>query len=390
MNWKDYNIPFNKPYQTGREASLIQEVYAQGKLSGNGAFTQRCQNFLENIIGSKKCLLTQSGTTALELMALLLDIKEGDEVILPSYTFVSTANAFALRGAKLVFVDTKKRVPVLDENIVEARIGPKTKAIIAVHYAGVACNMKALGNIARDNNIYLLEDAAQALGSFYYEKPLGSFGGLAAFSFHETKNISAGEGGCLMINDPRLVERAEILWEKGTDRAAFFRGEKTKYQWQDLGSSFLPSEITAAFLWGQLEDYETIQQGRRQAWDYYDNHLPDLLDIYQKPYVPKGTNHNGHGYYLFFKNKYDREDLRGYLGKRGILALAHYEPLHQSPYYLANFPAISLRRTEKFADCLLRLPLYNSISKEEQSRVIDAIGNWSNLQIKKLKSIQLP
>ena len=269
-------IPFNKPYMTGKETQYIEQAVNSGKISGNGLFTKKCQDFFENKYGFIKCLLTTSCTDALEMAAILLNIKQGDEVIMPSFTFVSTANAFVLRGAKIIFADSKKDHPNIDENLLESLITPKTKAIVVVHYAGVACEMDTIMSLAKKHNIYVVEDAAQAIDSFYKGKPLGSIGHLSAFSFHETKNIQCGEGGMLAINDEQFKERAEIIWEKGTNRSAFFRGEVNKYGWVDIGSSFLPSEISAAFLWAQLESLDKIQNKRKEIYKHYQNELKSL------------------------------------------------------------------------------------------------------------------
>ena len=262
-------INFNEPYCTGNEPKYIQDAINRGKLSGNGYYTKKCQHFLEEKLGVKKCLLTTSCTDALEMCAILLDIQPGDEVIMPSYTFVSTANAFVLRGAKIVFCDSRPDHPGMDESLIEGLLTEKTKAIVPVHYAGVACDMDKIMSIAKQHDLFVVEDAAQAIDSHYKGKPLGSIGHLAAFSFHETKNISSGEGGALIINDDRFLERSEIIWEKGTNRSAFWRGEVDKYGWVDIGSSFLPSEITAAFLWAQLESLEKIQEQRKSIWNAY-------------------------------------------------------------------------------------------------------------------------
>ena len=298
-------IPFNKPFLTGKETDYITDAVVSGKISGNGKYTQLCQQFFENKFCIKKTLLTTSCTDALEMAAILIDIKEGDEVIMPSYTFVSTANAFVLRGAKIIFADSMPNHPNIDASKIESLITPKTKAIVPVHYAGVACDMDTIMNLAKKYNLFVIEDAAQAIDSYYtgkdgIKKALGSIGHLAAFSFHETKNIIAGEGGMLAINDEQFTERAEIIWEKGTNRSAFFRGEVDKYGWVDIGSSFLPSEIIAAFLWAQLENLEDIQQKRKSHWEQYKLQLENWsrTNEIQLPIIPEYATNNGHMFYI--------------------------------------------------------------------------------------------
>jgi dTDP-4-amino-4,6-dideoxygalactose transaminase len=393
-------IPFNKPYLTGNELKYIQEAVDLGKISGNGEFTQRCQGFFEQRYGFQKCLLTTSCTDALEMAAILLDIKLGDEVILPSYTFVSTANAFVLRGAKIVFVDSKQDHPNLDETLLEDLITSKTKIILVVHYGGIACEMDTIMALANKHNIYVVEDAAQAVDSFYKGKALGGIGHLGCFSFHETKNIQCGEGGMLVINDRAFVKRAEIIWEKGTDRAAFFRGEVDKYGWVDLGSSFLPSEVTTAFLWAQLENIDAIQARREGIWEDYFSHFnetsskPKILSPY---YLSKFTSSssqfsvsspesyseesmeskllaiqtnsanclmpagNWHLFYLLFPDLESRMEYVRHLNENGILAVFHYQSLHRSTYAQKHFPeqhSRNLLNSDRFSDCLLRLPMF--------------------------------
>ena len=293
-------IPFNKPYFTGKETDYIKEAVALGKISGNGCFTQKCHHFFEERYGFRKCLLTTSCTDALEMAALLCDIKPGDEVIVPSYTFVSSALAFVRAGAKIVFADSQKSHPNINVNVLEPLITSKTKAVVPVHYAGVACDMNEMMSLAKDYNLIVVEDAAQAIDSYYGNHPLGSIGHLATFSFHETKNIISGEGGMLVVNDERLIRRAEIIWEKGTNRAEFFRGEVNKYNWVDIGSSFLPSEITSAFLYAQLEHLDDIQSKRIELWNYYYNKLKPLEDaqLCQLPIIPDYASNNAHIFYL--------------------------------------------------------------------------------------------
>ncbi|NEO17777.1 dTDP-4-amino-4,6-dideoxygalactose transaminase, partial [Moorena sp. SIO3E8] len=326
-------IPFNKPYLTGRESHYIYQAISSGKISGNGMFTKKCQNFFEKKYSFLKTFLTTSCTDALEMCAILLNISPGDEVIMPAYTFVSTANAFVLRGAKIVFCDSMQDHPNIDADKVEALITNKTKAIIVVHYAGVACDMDKIMTIADKYGLFVVEDAAQAVNAYYKDRPLGGIGHLATFSFHETKNISSGEGGMLIVNDKRFLNRAEIIWEKGTNRTAFFRGEIDKYGWVDIGSSFLPSEITAAFLYAQLECIEELQENRKSLWKTYDETLNNGGNTYVLPKVPKSAKHNFHIYYLLCKSLSHRDLLLANLRKKGVHAVFHYQGLHESPFY---------------------------------------------------------
>ncbi|MEM0541961.1 dTDP-4-amino-4,6-dideoxygalactose transaminase [Flavobacterium sp. j3] len=366
------NIPFNKPYLTGKELFYIEDAVKKGKISGNGYYTQLCQKYFESKYGFNKCLLTTSCTDALEMAAILIDIKEGDEVIMPSYTFVSTANAFVLRGAKIVFADSRLDHPGIDEDQLESLITSKTKAIVPVHYAGVACDMDKIMNLANQYGLYVIEDAAQAIDSFYtgkdgIKKALGSIGHLAAFSFHETKNIISGEGGMLAINDRKFAERAEIIWEKGTNRSAFFRGEVDKYGWVDIGSSFLPSEIIAAFLWAQLENLEDIQQVRIAHWENYHQKLQEWTsdNLIQLPVIPSYATNNGHMFYLICKNLKQRTTIIDNLKSEGILSVFHYISLHRSQFYKGkNFNTV-LKQTDIFSDCLLRLPMYYELKVED-------------------------
>jgi dTDP-4-amino-4,6-dideoxygalactose transaminase len=364
-------IPFNKPYLTGKETFYIEEAVKSGKISGNGIFTKKCQHFFELNYGIKKALLTTSCTDALEMAAILINIKEGDEVIMPSYTFVSTANAFVLRGAKIVFADSQKDHPNLDETKLETLITSKTKAIVPVHYAGVACEMDTIMALAKKYNLFVIEDAAQAVDSFYsgkdgVKKALGSIGHLAAFSFHETKNIISGEGGLLAINDEQFVERAEIIWEKGTNRSAFFRGEVDKYGWVDIGSSFLPSEIIAAFLWAQLENLEKIQSIRKAHWNNYESKLSDWASENQieLPKIPSYATNNAHMFYLVCKSLEQRTSLLDYLKKNEILAVFHYISLCDSPFYKDKHDGRLLPQSQKFTNQLLRLPLYFEVDTD--------------------------
>jgi dTDP-4-amino-4,6-dideoxygalactose transaminase len=358
-------IPFNKPYLTGKELIYIEDAVKKGKISGNGYYTNLCQDFFENKYGFRKCLLTTSCTDALEMAAILIDIQEGDEVIMPSYTFVSTANAFVLRGAKIVFADSRNDHPGIDEEAIEALITPKTKAIVPVHYAGVASDMDKIMEIANQNNLFVIEDAAQAIDSFYtgkdgIKRPLGSIGHLAAFSFHETKNIISGEGGMLAINDIQFAERAEIIWEKGTNRSAFFRGEVDKYGWVDVGSSFLPSDIIAAFLWAQLENLEDIQKVRKLHWENYKTELNNWAtkNEIQLPFVPHHATNNAHMFYLVCKNLKQRTAIINKLKGKDILSVFHYISLHNSPFYSQFYKENPLYQSDRYSDCLLRLPMY--------------------------------
>jgi dTDP-4-amino-4,6-dideoxygalactose transaminase len=357
--------PFNKPFLTGKETDYIIDAVASGKISGNGKYTQLCQNYFENKYGFKKCLLTTSCTDALEMAAILLDIQSGDEVIMPSYTFVSTANAFVLRGAKIVFADSMDLNPNLDANAIEALITSKTKAIVPVHYAGIACDMDAIMDLAAKYNLFVVEDAAQAIDSYYtgkdgIKKPLGGIGHLAAFSFHETKNIISGEGGMLVVNDPQFVQRAEIIWEKGTNRSSFFRGEVDKYGWVDVGSSFLPSEIVAAFLWAQLEHLDEIQNKRKSIWNQYWEGLNPLQErgIFKLPYVPEYATNNAHMFFLICKDIEQRTQLIEKLKENKIHAVFHYLSLHKSPFYQDKHNGRHLPQTDFYSDTLLRLPFY--------------------------------
>jgi dTDP-4-amino-4,6-dideoxygalactose transaminase len=352
--------PFNKPYLTGKETRYIEEAVKSGKLSGNGMFTQKCQSFFEQKYGFKKVLLTTSCTDALEMCAILANIQLGDEVIVPSYTFVSTALPFVRQGAKIVFADSCEDNPNIDVTKIEALVTSKTRAIVPVHYAGIACDMDAIMAIANKYNLIVIEDAAQAIDSFYKGKPLGSIGHMAAFSFHETKNIIAGEGGMITINDEKYVHRAEIIWEKGTNRAEFFRGEVNKYGWVDIGSSFLPSEVIAAFLWAQIENLEDIQKKRLTLWYYYYTNLKDwarskninLINIEEY-----ATN-NAHMFYLICNSIEQRTLLIKHLKDKGVLAVFHYISLHSSPFYIDKHDGRKLVNSDRFTDCLLRLPMF--------------------------------
>lgn len=369
------NIPFNKPYLTGREAHYMYQAVMKGKLSGNGEFTKRCQSFFEERYRFKKCLLTTSCTDALEMAAILCDIQPGDEVIVPSYTFVSSALAFVREGAKIVFADSMERNPNIDAEKLEALITPKTKVLVPVHYAGVACDMDKIMEIANKYNLIVVEDAAQAIDSYYKGRPLGSIGHLSAFSFHETKNIIAGEGGGLAINDERFIRRAEIIWEKGTNRAEFFRGEVNKYGWVDTGSSFLPSEVVAAFLWAQLEELDNIQNRRKQLWNKYYELLKPLADngMFNLPDIPDYATNNAHMFYLVCNNLEERTALIKRLKENGILAVFHYLSLHSSEFYKDKHDGRDLPNCDRYADCLVRLPLFYELKEEEILQIFNVI-----------------
>lgn len=368
-------IPFNKPYFTGKETLYIKDAVDRGKISGNGFYTKQCHSFLEKRYGFPKVLLTTSCTDALEMAAILFNIQPGDEVILPAFTFVSTANAFALRGAHLVFADSNVDNPNIDPAEIEKLITKKTKVIVIVHYAGIACHMDEILSIVKKHNLYLLEDAAQSIESFYNKKPLGSFGHLAAFSFHETKNIISGEGGALVINDHQFEERAEIIWEKGTNRSAFFRGEVDKYNWVDIGSSFVPSEIIAAFLYAQLENIDDIQKKRKYNWKCYYEKLKILQDkkLIRLPYIPEHTDHNAHMFYLVCKSLDERSKLIHFLNAKHINAVFHYLSLNESPYYKNKNDERALTNSNHYTDCLLRLPLFYELQEEQITYISNGI-----------------
>lgn len=365
-------IPFNKPFIIGNELAYISDAITRGQLSGNGFYTKKCQDFFQTKYGFKNCLLTTSCTDALEMTAILAEIKEGDEVIMPSYTFVSTANAFVLRGAKIIFADSRPDIPNIDLDKVEELITEKTKALVVVHYAGIACDMDKALEITKKYNLILIEDAAQAIDSFYKSKPLGSFGHLATFSFHETKNIISGEGGMLVINDEKLVRRAEIIWEKGTNRAEFFRGEVNKYGWVDVGSSFLPSELTASFLYAQLENIETIQHKRKNIWQFYYQQLKPLEEkgAIKLPIIPDYATNNAHMFYIVCSNSQIRDKILTELKQNDILAVFHYLSLHKSPFYKEKHGHRVLPFSDHFSDCLFRLPLYYELSEESQRFIV--------------------
>lgn len=367
-------ISFNKPYLSGKELHYIHQAVKRGKLSGNGEYTKMCHDFFEKKYGIKKALLTTSCTDALEMCAILLDISKGDEVIMPSYTFVSTALAFVRQGAKIVFVDSCNLNPNMDVEKVEKLITKKTKAIVTVHYAGISVDMDPLMLLAKKYNLYVVEDAAQAVDSYYKGKPLGTIGHLSAFSFHETKNIISGEGGLLGINDEQFINRAEIIWEKGTNRASFFRGEIDKYSWVDLGSSFLPSESIAAFLYAQLESLNNIQSRRRLIWETYYYELKSLEDVIRLPVVPDFATNNAHMFYLVVNSLEERTSLIKYLKEKNIMSVFHYLSLHKSQFYMKNNKEIyNLENSDFYSDCLLRLPMYYELKLSQVKFITDEI-----------------
>ena len=370
-------IPFNKPYMTGRELSYIAQAHANGHLAGNGEFSQRCCAWLEQRVGSQKALLTHSCTAALEMAAILSGIGVGDEVIMPSFTFVSTANAFALRGATPVFVDIRPDTLNIDETKIEAAITPRTRAIVPVHYAGVGCDMDAIMDIARRHDLLVIEDAAQSLLASYRGRPLGSIGHMAALSFHETKNIISGEGGALLINDPRFVDRAEIVWEKGTNRSQFFRGQVDKYTWVDLGSSYLPGEIIAAFLWAQMEEAEAITARRLEIWTNYHESFADLErtgDV-RRPMIPGECTNNAHMYHLLLPDLERRTSFIERLKANGIQSVFHYVPLHASPFGRSIGRSVGdLSNTDAASDRLVRLPLWLGLEEHLDQVIAEVIA----------------
>ena len=372
-------IPFNKPFLTGKEAHYMYQAVYTGKLSGNGVFTKKCQAFFEERYGFKKALMATSCTDALEMAAILCNIKSGDEVIVPSYTFVSSALAFVRQGASIVFADSCPDNPNIDADKIEVLITEKTKVIVPVHYAGVACDMDKIMKVAEKHNLLVVEDAAQAIDSFYKGRPLGSIGHLAAFSFHETKNIISGEGGLLVINDARFIHRAEIIWEKGTNRSEFFRGEVNKYGWVDTGSSFLPSETISAFLYAQLENLDMIQDRRKAIWEQYNEGLKHLEEkgFVHLPVLPEYSTNNAHMFYLVCRSLEERTMLIKYLKDNGVLSVFHYLSLHLSGYYKANYTEIpNLPFCDRFADCLLRLPMFYELKAEEIKTIFDLIDRF--------------
>jgi dTDP-4-amino-4,6-dideoxygalactose transaminase len=374
------HVPFNKPHLVGRELEYVQEAAHSGHLSGNGPFTRNCHSWIEARVGCDRALLTHSCTAALEMAALLAGVGPGDEVIMPSFTFVSTANAFVLRGAQPVFVDVRPDTLNLDESKVEAAVTARTRAIVPVHYAGVACEMDALCEIAANHRLLVIEDAAQGVEAAYKGRPLGSIGQAAAISFHETKNVVAGEGGALTINAPEWTDRAEILWEKGTDKAQFARGLVDQYSWVDLGSSYLPGEIVAAFLWAQLEQAPAITAKRKTLWRRYHEALApfEARGRLRRPTVPDGCEHNGHAYYVLVAEPRQRARLISTLDARGVHAVAHYVPLHTSPAGRRFGRATgTLEVTDRVAGQIVRLPMWVDMTPADIAAAVEAIDEWA-------------
>lgn len=373
------NIRFNKPHLTGKEAHYIfQAVYEHSHISGNGYFTKKCHTFFEEEYGFKKTLLTTSCTDALEMAAILINIKIGDEVIMPSYTFVSTANAFVRHGAKVIFADSRTDHPGLDEENIEKLITPKTKAIVPVHYAGVACDMDKIMSIANKHKLFVIEDAAQAIDSFYKGNVLGGIGHLGCYSFHETKNIQAGEGGLLIVNDDRFSKRAEIIWEKGTNRAAFFRGEINKYSWVDIGSSFLPSDIIAAFLYAQLENLNEIQNRRKQIWNNYNKYLTPLVEkgFIKLPSIPDYASNNAHMFYIVCRDLQERTMLLNKLKSKKIYAVFHYLSLHNSEFYTKKYKKQELKMASYYENRLVRLPFFYDLTEQQIMQITSVIYDY--------------
>ena len=373
-------IDFNRPFLTGKEAHYMYQAVYTGKLSGNGVFTKKCQHFFEDKYGYKKCILTTSGTDALEMAAILCDVQPGDEVIVPSYTFVSSALAFVRQGARIVFADSYADNPNIDADKLEELVTDKTKVIVPVHYAGVACDMDKIMDIANRHHLFVVEDAAQAIDSYYKGKPLGGIGHFGCFSFHETKNVTAGgEGGMLCVNNESYIRRAEIIWEKGTNRAEFFRGMVNKYGWVDTGSSFLPSEINSAFLWAQLENLELIQVRRKHIWQMYYDGLKSLSEegYFDMPFIPSYATNNAHMFYLVCRTLDERTSLINYLKQYDALAVFHYLSLHKSDYYLGHGGRkLDLPNCDRFADQLIRLPMYFDLKDEDVEFVINKIRDF--------------
>lgn len=371
-------IPFNKPYCSGRELKYMEEVCHSTTMSGNGQFTKKCHAFFEEKYGFKKCLLATSGTDALEMCAMLCELNPGDEVIIPSYTFVSTALAFLREGAKVIFADSDSKSPNMEAAQIEPLITPKTKVIVVVHYAGVACDMDAIMSLAGKYNLLVVEDAAHSVDSYYKNRPLGGIGHLGAFSFHETKNISSGEGGLCVINDEKFVRRAEIIWEKGTNRAEFFRGMVNKYGWVDMGSSFLPSEFNAAYLWAQLEQMDDIQSKRKHIWNKYFEGLNGKLCDIKLPYLPEYATNNAHMFYLLCPSLEYRTALMTYLKENGVQTTFHYLPLHSSKFYMDKHYGKELSNCDYYGDCLVRLPLFYELKDEDIDKIVRLIVDFSN------------
>lgn len=370
-------IPFNKPYLSGKELEYIEASVKSGKISGDGLFTKKCQQFFEEKYKMKKTLLTTSCTDALEMCAILGEFMEGDEIIAPSYTFVSTVNPFIMRGAKIVFADSRPDNPNIDEHKIAQLITTRTKAIVVVHYAGISCNMEIIQKIADDHKLIIIEDAAQAIDSYYKGKLLGTIGDLSAFSFHETKNIISGEGGMICINRDKYIERAEIIREKGTDRSKFFRGEIDKYGWVDIGSSFLPSDIIAAYLFAQLENLENIQTRRKQIWNKYHEGFQNLPNKgILLPNIPNYATNNAHMYYLVCNSNEERSTLIKFLKENGIYAVFHYQSLHKSSYFENSNKSIKLPYADRYTSCLVRLPLFFELTDSQVNYIIEKVNTF--------------
>lgn len=373
-------LPFNKPFMTGKELWYISQAHHNGQLSGDGPFTKKCHEWLEQQTGCRKALLTHSCTAALEMAAILADIQPGDEIIMPSYTFVTTANAFVLRGGVPVFVDIREDTLNIDERLIEAAITSRTKAIVPVHYAGCACEMDTIMDIAKRHDLIVIEDAAQGLMATYKGRALGSIGHLGTFSFHETKNITSGEGGALLVNDERFIERAEIIREKGTNRSRFFRGQVDKYTWCDIGSSYLPGELIAAFLWAQLEEAESITENRRCCWDRYHSMLETCEENgkLRRPVITAECEHNAHMYYVLLAKDINRQVVLEKLKQKNVNAVFHYVPLHSSPAgQRYGRPHGRLDMTDRLSERIIRLPLWIGLTEEQQKRVVGVIGDAS-------------
>ena len=371
-------IPFNKPYFAGKEIQHIVNAAYWGHISGNGVYTQQCHDFFEEKYGYKKCFLTTSCTDAFEMAVMLMDLQPGDEVILPSFTYVSTANPFLLKGAKIVFADSMEKHPNIDLEKVEELINEKTKVLVVMHYGGVAVDMDKAVALSKKHNLILLEDTAHAIDSFYKGKPLGSFGDFAAFSFHETKNVSAGEGGMLAINNEKYLERAEIIWEKGTNRAAFSRGEVSKYEWVDVGASFLPSDMIAGVLFAQLENIEDIQRKRISIWERYYENLKHLEEqgLVKLPRILPGATNNGHLFYLQTDHAQQRDEMLTFLNDNRVHAVFHYIPLHSSPFFKPLHDGRELPHADRFSETILRLPFFYELPLEIVDMICEQIEKF--------------
>ncbi|MEI7490620.1 MAG: dTDP-4-amino-4,6-dideoxygalactose transaminase [Bacteroidota bacterium] len=371
-------IPFNKPYLPLKSLYYLFRSALSGTIAGNGKYTKLSQRWFEKRFGFKKAILTSSCTDALEMSALLCELEPGDEVIMPSYTFMSTANAFLLRNARVVFADVLEKTPNINPGLIESLITPRTKAIVVVHYCGMACDMDPVMQLARKYNLKVVEDSAHAIDGYYKGKPLGSIGDFATFSFHETKNIISGEGGMLIVNDERCIRRAEIIWEKGTNRAAFYRGETDKYSWVDIGSSFLPSDVIAALLYTQMKAFGRIQSARKKLWwDYYKQLQPlESEGLLQRPVVTEYATVNGNFFYILLHSLDERNRLQEYLKKKHIVSVFHYFPLHNSPYFKDKHDGRNLPNTQRFSDCILRLPFYYGLTTGQVTAIVNSIRSF--------------